>query len=231
MTGPLGATSFVVDVETSLGPARAHCDVPGPAVARRLLLGHGAGGGIEARDLLVARDVAVQSGWAVARVEQPWRVAGRRVAPAPARLDEAWLEVARGLLGAGEGAGELLGSGDRGGGAAFAVPGMLVLGGRSAGARVACRTAAQLGADAVLCLSFPLHPPGKTERSRAGELSAVTCPVLVVQGERDPFGGPDEVRSVVPAGARVVGVRGDHSLARDVRTVGEAVRAFLAGLV
>ncbi len=218
----LAMTSFVLDVDTSLGPARAHCDLPGEGgVVGRLLLGHGAGGGIGAKDLVVARDAAVEAGWAVARVEQPWRVAGKRVAPAPARLDVAWLEVVRVLLGGGLDATA----------GAFGTPSRLVVGGRSAGARVACRTAAQLGADGVVCLSFPLHPPGKPGRSRAGELAAVTRPVLVVQGERDPFGSPDDVRAVAPTATRVVGVRGDHSLAADAGSVAEAVRAFLARLV
>jgi uncharacterized protein len=100
-------------------------------------------------------------------VEQPWRVRGKKVAEAPARLDRAWVDVLAGLSGA-----------------------PLVVGGRSAGARVACRTAAEVGADAVLCLAFPLHPPGRPERSRLEELTAVRVPVLVVQGDRDPFGVP-----------------------------------------
>lgn len=215
-------TSFVLDVDTSLGLARAHCDVPSEGrVMGRLLLGHGAGGGVGAKDLVVARDVAVEAGWAVARIDQPWRVAGKRVAPASARLDVAWLEVL----------GVLVGGGLERRAAAFGTPSPLVVGGRSAGARVACRTAAELGADGVVCLSFPLHPPGKPERSRAGELAAVTRRVLVVQGERDPFGSPDDVREAAPAGATVVGVHGDHSLARDAGSVAEAVRAFLARLV
>ncbi|MFP5347915.1 MAG: alpha/beta family hydrolase [Actinomycetes bacterium] len=223
----VAVASFVLDVGTSLGRARAHCDVPGVAhVAGRLLLGHGAGGGIDARDLLVARAVAVEAGWAVARIEQPWRVAGKRVAPAPLRLDVAWLEVTRALVGS-SGSGISAASGRSL--AAFGTPSPLVLGGRSAGARVACRTGAELGAVGVVCLSFPLHPPGRPERSRAAELAAVTCPVLVVQGERDPFGGPDDVRAVAPAAARVVPVRSDHSLARDADSVSRAVAAFLKG--
>lgn len=132
-----------------------------------LVLGHGAGGGVDTVDLLAARDAALEAGWRVALVEQPWRVRGRKVAEAPSRLDQAWSDVLAGLSGA-----------------------PLVVGGRSAGARVACRTAGEVGADAVLCLAFPLHPPGRPERSRWGELTAVQVPVLVVQGERDPFGVP-----------------------------------------
>lgn len=155
------------DVPTAVGPARYVLEGTGDGL---LVLGHGAGGGVEAVDLLAARDAALALGWRVARVEQPWRVRGRKVAEAPARLDLAWLDVLDAL-------GGLTG-------------GPLVVGGRSAGARVACRTAAQVGADAVLCLAFPLHPPGRPERSRLPELEAVDVPVLVVQGDRDAFGVP-----------------------------------------
>jgi len=124
---------------------------------------------------LAARAAGLAAGLRVAMVEQPWRVAGRRLAEAPPRLDAAWLAVLAEL--------------------GPAQP--LVLGGRSAGARVACRTAAQVGADAVLCLAFPLHPPGRPDRTRAPELDHVAVPLLVVQGDRDAFG--------VPAGAVLVG--------------------------
>lgn len=201
----------VVDVETSQGLARAHLDAPARPVGR-LLLGHGAGGGVEAADLLAARDAAVAAGWAVARIEQPWRVAGMRVAAAPARLDTAWLEVVAAL------------SADTGD--AFAPGSPLVVGGRSAGARVACRTAEHLGAAAVLCLAFPLNPPGRPGRSRSGELPA-GVPLLVVQGNRDPFGGPGDVRDVAPPGTEVVAVAGDHSL----RTAGDAVRTAVTTLL
>ncbi len=133
-----------------------------------LVLGHGAGGGVDAVDLVAASEAALGLGWRVALVEQPWRVRGRKVAEAPARLDQAWIAVLSALQGS-----------------------PLVVGGRSAGARVACRTAAQVGADAVLCLAFPLHPPGRPERSRLPELTGVVVPTLVVQGERDAFGVPD----------------------------------------
>jgi predicted alpha/beta-hydrolase family hydrolase len=164
------------DVPTRTGPARYVLEGAGEGL---LVLGHGAGGGVEAVDLLAARDAALALGWRVARVEQPWRVRGRKVAEAPPRLDAAWVEVLAGLAGQ-----------------------PLVSGGRSAGARVACRTAAQVGADAVLCLAFPLHPPGRPERSRLKELEAVDVPVLVVQGDRDVFGVP-------PGAALVPGA--DHS--------------------
>ncbi|MFJ3666296.1 alpha/beta family hydrolase [Streptomyces sp. NPDC090106] len=136
-----------------------------------LAVGHGAGGGIEARDLRALAGVLPAHGVTVALVEQPWRVAGRKVAPAPKTLDTGW----RGIW------------------PAVAAPGLPVIsGGRSAGARVACRTAAELGAAAVLALGFPLHPPGRPEKSRAAELLGAGVPTLVVQGGNDPFGRPEE---------------------------------------
>ncbi|MFF2521591.1 alpha/beta hydrolase family protein [Streptomyces liangshanensis] len=136
-----------------------------------LALGHGAGGGIEARDLRALAAALPPLGFTVALVEQPWRVAGKKLAPAPKTLDTAWRAVWPALAGAGP---------------------TVVAGGRSAGARVACRTAAELGAHAVLALSFPLHPPGKPEKSRAAELLGSGVPTLVVQGGNDPFGKPAE---------------------------------------
>ncbi|MFI6021408.1 MULTISPECIES: alpha/beta family hydrolase [unclassified Streptomyces] len=136
-----------------------------------LALGHGAGGGVEARDLRALAAALPGHGVSVALVEQPWRVAGRKVAPAPRTLDAGW----------------------RGVWPALAAPGLpVVSGGRSAGARVACRTARELGAAAVLALSFPLHPPGRPEKSRAEELLGAGVPTLVVQGGKDPFGKPAE---------------------------------------
>ncbi len=169
-----------------------------------LLLGHGAGGSTGAPDLMAATTAATATGMHVALVTQPYRVAGRR-APAPARqLDEAWLAVAKCLSD----------------GVLAGLP--LVFGGRSSGARVACRTAAAGGAVAVLCLAFPVHPPGRPERSRMDELDAVDVPVLVIQGERDPFGRPE------PAARReVVLLPGDHSLKEDSAAVGRAVAQWL----
>jgi predicted alpha/beta-hydrolase family hydrolase len=138
-----------------------------------LVASHGAGGGVEARDLVALATALPPRGVTVALVEQPWRVAGRRVAPAPATLDTAWRALWPVLADTAAGA-------------------PLVAAGRSAGARVACRTAAGLGAAAVLALAFPLHPPGRPEKSRADELAAVRVPLLVVQGARDPFGRPGE---------------------------------------
>jgi len=199
------------DVDTPLGPARVTVDDPVADVAGTLLLGHGAGGGIEAPDLLAATDAAVGLGWRVLRVEQPWRVAGKRVAAAPPKLDEGWTAI-HGAVG------DLL-------------AGPVVLGGRSAGARVACRTAAALGAAGVLCLAFPLHPPGKPEKSRAGELTAVGVPVLVVQGDSDAFGGPTAVVAALGEHpATVVAVRGDHALKADPPAVRTAVETWLRGM-
>lgn len=154
-------------------------------------LGHGAGGGVGARDLAALAAALPARGHTVALVEQPWRVAGRKVAPAPKTLDTAWTALWPALTAPGP---------------------PVVAGGRSAGARVACRTAAALGAVAVLALSFPLHPPGRPEKSRAGELTeaGAALPLLVVQGGRDPFGRPAEF----PAAHRPVEVPGaDHGFA------------------
>jgi uncharacterized protein len=196
-----------LDVETPHGLARAHLH-PATSPRAALVLGHGAGGGVASKDLVAATEVAASEGFKVALVEQPYRLAGRR-SPAPARqLDAAWTAVIDQLR-----AGELGG-----------LP--LVVGGRSLGARVACRTADALGAVAVLCLAFPVHPPGRPEASRLSELDEVTVPVLVVQGERDPFGMPPpaELRTVVK-------VPGDHSLKADLEAVATAVRAWLPGVV
>jgi uncharacterized protein len=170
-----------------------------------LVLGHGAGGGVEARDLVAATAAAQSAGLSVALMEQPYRVAGRR-SPAPAKqLDAGWTSVVAALR---EGA--------------FSGLEFLVTGGRSAGARVACRTAAETGSAAVLCLAFPLHPPGRPEKSRLEELDAVDVPTLVVQGERDPFGMPPDGPN-----RTVVRVPGTHSLS-DGAAVTAAVSEWLA---
>jgi uncharacterized protein len=196
----------VIEVATPHGPARVHLRTA-DAPRGGLVLGHGAGGGVGSVDLVAASDAAAAQGWSVALVEQPYRVAGRR-SPAPAtQLDAAWLAVLERLRGD-----ELSGL-------------RVVAGGRSSGARVACRTAAETGAVAVLCLAFPLHPPGRPEKSRLPELDGVDAPVLVVQGERDPFGIP-------PPGTRreVVLVPGTHDLRPARSRIGEVVGAWLAGL-
>ncbi|MFI6336922.1 alpha/beta family hydrolase [Streptomyces sp. NPDC050535] len=197
-------------VETEAGTGRVTWH---RAAGARLVLAvsHGAGGGVEARDLQVLARVLPAHGVSVALVEQPWRVAGKKLAPAPRTLDVGW----RGLWPAVASAG---------------LP--AVAGGRSAGARVACRTAVELGAAAVLALGFPLHPPGRPERSRAGELLGSGVPTLVVQGGSDPFGKPEEF----PEGAyELVEVPyGDHGFAVPKRAPlgqDEALKIITDGVV
>jgi predicted alpha/beta-hydrolase family hydrolase len=195
----------VLELDTPHGRANAHLH-PADEARAGLVLGHGAAGGVTARDLVAVTNAAREVGVSVVLVEQPYRVAGRR-SPAPARqLDAAWAAVVDQLL-----AGELRG-----------LP--LIAGGRSSGARVACRTAAETGAVGVLCLAFPLQPPRRAAPapSRLSELEAVTVPTLVVQGSRDAFGIP-------PAGSRrtVVQVSADHSLKTDLDAVAAAVRDWL----
>ncbi|MFE1559711.1 alpha/beta family hydrolase [Streptomyces sp. NPDC058734] len=182
-----------------------------------LALGHGAGGGIEARDLQALAAALPARGVTVALVEQPWRVAGKKVAAAPKVLDEGWRAVWP----------------------ALGRPGLpVVAGGRSAGARVACRTAAELGAAGVLALSFPLHPPGKPEKSRAEELLGAGRPVLVVQGGRDPFGRPEEFPAgeyelvEVPFGDHGFAVPKKADLTQDeaLAVITDAAAPWLAGL-
>lgn len=202
----MNETSQPVEIPTPHGPAKAHLHAAADPVGA-LVLGHGAGGGVGARDLVTARDVALEARFSVALVDQPYRVAGRR-SPAPAhQLDTAWTAVIEHLR-------------------ADALRGLeLVVGGRSSGARVACRTAAQTGAVGVLCLAFPLHPPGRPEKSRQSELDAVAVRTLVVQGASDPFGMPaaGPTRSVVE-------VAGTHSLTGDLEAVAAAVRGWLTGI-
>jgi predicted alpha/beta-hydrolase family hydrolase len=195
--------SFPVD--TPYGTAEVRLDVPGAAPALLLVLGHGAGGSVEAPDLVAVRDAALGLGAAVASVTQPYRVTGRR-APAPAgQLDTAWVAAVTAVRGR---------------------PGLadvpLLVGGRSSGARVACRTAASVGASGVVALAFPLHPPGRPERSRGPELET-GLPTLVVNGDRDPFGVPEA------ADGRTVHVvpGADHSLKRDVTAVAGAVTDWI----
>jgi predicted alpha/beta-hydrolase family hydrolase len=196
-----------VELDTPHGPARAHLrHAEEPRAA--LVFGHGAGGGVEAPDIQAAAKVALEGNVTHALVEQPYRVAGRK-SPAPAKqLDAAWSAVVEQIFQS-----ELAG-----------LP--YVAGGRSLGARVACRTAASLGAVAVLCLAFPLHPPGRPESSRLSELDAVDVPMLVVQGTGDPFGMP-------PEGPRrvVAQVAGNHGLKSDLDAVASAVREWLPTVV
>jgi uncharacterized protein len=184
-----------ISAPTSLGPGRL---VVAPAASPRaaLWLGHGAGGGIDAVDLAALAHALPAFGVTVARYEQPWRVAGKRVASRPEALDIAWRETAPIVAGLADG-----------------LP--LIVGGRSAGARVACRTAREVGAAGVLCLAFPLHPPGRPEKSRLGELLLPELPTLVVQGDRDTFGSAETVAAEVGThpGIRVVAIPGaDHGM-------------------
>jgi uncharacterized protein len=200
-----------IAVDTPTGEAVAHLHrVKSPRAA--LVLGHGAGGGVEAPDLVAAADAARAEGVAVALVEQPYRVAGRRSPASAKRLDEAWIAVV-----------ERLADRELGG-----LP--LIVGGRSLGARVACRTVEATGADAVLCLAFPLQPPARKGKppspDRLPELDAVTVPVLVVQGDRDRFGMPPSSRR-----REVAVVPGDHGLKADTDAIGAAVRSWLPGVV
>lgn len=202
----------VREIETPHGPAEAHIEAVKGAPAT-LVLGHGAGGGIEAPDLMIAREVAAETGLAVARVLQPYRVAGRKSAAPAKQLDAAWLAVIADLRANGP-------IGD----------GRLISGGRSSGARVACRTAADARADAVLCLAFPVHPPGKADdptKSRQGELDAVAVPALVVQGKSDPFGMPVASKP----NHEVAIVAGNHGLKADRESIVAAIRDWLAKVV
>ncbi|MBO1752026.1 alpha/beta hydrolase [Actinotalea sp. BY-33] len=199
----------VQEVLTAHGPARAHLHVPARARRGLLVLGHGAGGGVDAPDLLAVAAVATELGMTTALVEQPYRTAGRRGTPRAPTLDAAWTEVLAHLV-AGHG-GHL----------------PLVTGGRSAGARVACRTAGATGADAVLCLAFPVQPPGRPDRpSRLPELDGAVVPVLVVQGDRDPYGLPPSA-----PGRTVAVVPGDHSLRRGLGELPATVRPWLEALL
>ena len=203
------------DVATPLGPARAEVWRP-PHALGTVVLTHGASGSVDGRDLLAVRDGLVEARWAVALVQQAWGVAGRRTPPRPDPQDQAWLPVVEALT---TGRGRL--------------PGPVVLSGKSNGARVSCRTAHLLGAQAVLCLAFPLHPPGKPEVSRAAELRVPLSHDLalhVVQGDRDPFGTPDEVRAELPDPAYVTAIRGEHTV-RDTAPLVAAAQAFVATLV
>jgi uncharacterized protein len=203
----VAARERVREIETPSGIARAHLTESRVRPVRGLfVLGHGAGGGVDAPDMVALTAALSTAGWTVARVEQPYRVKGHRAPEAAPRLDAAWIAVVQALR--------------------ARRPRPLVVGGRSSGARVACRTASAVGAAAVVALAFPLHPPGKPEKSRADELAAVTAPALVVQGDRDAFGTAGQL----PAGPKVVTVRGDHSLRQASAEVAAAVVDWLTGI-
>jgi uncharacterized protein len=192
-----------VEIVTGAGPARVEFD-HARAPAFLLVLTHGAGGGVGSADLLAARQAGLDYGAAVARVLQPYRVRGAKAPGSADKQDAAWLEVIAGLR-------------------RRCPPVPLIQGGRSNGARVACRTAVRAGATAVLALAFPLHPPGRPERSRADELAGTGMPVLVVNGERDPFGipqGKGNIQVVVLAGET-------HALSRRPAEVRRVVGSWL----
>lgn len=221
---PPGPASVHTEVGTAYGPAPVTVDHPNGAPASLLVLGHGAGGGVDAPDLVAVRDLAVAAGVIVARVTQPYRVAGRR-APAPAKqLDAAWVAVIAALR------------------REVSAP-ALVVGGRSSGARVACRTAVTVGAAGIVALAFPLNPPRRrgasaepaaaadaaaadaASRSRAAEL-ATGLPTLVVNGDRDPFGVPVPVAAHLRVEVRP-GER--HDLRRDPVGTARTVTEWLRG--
>jgi uncharacterized protein len=196
-----------VEIETSGGPARIELTIPEGA-SFLLTATHGAGGTPDTTDVMAVKDAAETLGAATALITQPYRVRGARAPGSAPKQDQAWAELTAELR-------KLAGS----------VP--LVQCGRSNGARVACRTAREVGAAAVIALAFPLHPPGHPEKSRAGELAAVDVPVLVINGDRDPFGIPVEERE----NTRVVVLSGEaHSLSKNPAVIGETVTAWLGAL-
>jgi predicted alpha/beta-hydrolase family hydrolase len=199
-----------LEISTPSGAAVIELDRPRGELSAVLVLTHGAGGGVDTSDLLAVRAAALKAGIAVARVLQPYRVLGRRSPPAPAIQDTAWLAVVAAL---------------RARRGLAATP--LFVGGRSNGARVACRTARASGATGVIALAFPVHPPGRPEASRLDELDGAGVPVIVVQGDRDPFGlpapGPSREVVVIPGG--------DHSLKRDPAAVAAAAIGFVTSRI
>jgi uncharacterized protein len=196
-----------MEIATGSGPARVELDEP-ESPAFLLVLTHGAGGGVDSKDLLAARQAGLRLGGAVARVVQPYLVRGARAPGSQDRQDAAWLEIIAGLR------------------RRFpAIP--LVQGGRSNGARLACRMARPAGARAIVALAFPLHPPGRPERSRVAELRAAGTDVLVVNGARDPFGIPDRA----DASRVVVLPEETHALTKHPEKVGEAVAAWLGAVL
>lgn len=204
-------TPEVREIATPLGPGRAHTYAAGSPRAT-VVLGHGFGGGIGAPDLAFLAAELPDDGYTVVLVEQPWRVAGKRSAGRTANLDIAWVPILTALD--------------------LAAP--VIIGGRSAGARVACRTAATTHAAGVLCLAFPLHPPGKPERSRAEELTTPGesgIPVHVIQGELDPWGSPAQIAEILGDSGAVHPVAGAHGFTTAPHDVVAAARAALPDLL
>lgn len=206
-------TGSVRELETPGGSGRAHIERPRSARGT-VVLSHGAGGGIGALDLQLAREVLVSRGWVVVLVEQPWLVAGRRVAGPPRVLDAAWVPMVEELV-----------SGRR------RLPRPLVVGGRSAGARVACRTATTVQADGALLLSFPLHPPGRPDRLRADELALAPSPTAIIQGTRDPFGTPAELAAYLRPGTVLRPVAGAHTFPASAASALRSALDEIAGML
>ena len=202
--GNADASSETFEVETRRGLARVHLHASDPSPNGLLVLGHGAGGGVGSKDLVAATVAGMAAGFAVALVEQPYRVLGRKAPPPIAHAGEAWEDVVLRLR-------------------ADHPDLPVVVGGLSFGGRVACRTSSQVGADAVLCLAFPLVAPSGSDRT--GELEGVAVPVLVIQGRSDPFGMPGG-----PPGREVVAVEGSHSLRKGEGVIEAAVATWLRSL-
>lgn len=204
-------------IATPVGDAGVDLDLS-PGASKVLVLGHGAGGSVDAPDLVAVRDACLSAGISVARITQPYRFAGKKAPPAAATLDAGWAAVIAAL------------------GRRKALAGLdFVYAGRSSGARVACRAAVDEAlsppAAAVVALAFPVAPPGKPEKSRLGELDAVDVAVLVVQGDRDQFGMPEPRPESEGHALRLVyEVPGDHSLKRDPGAVGTLVASWLSTL-
>lgn len=201
-----------VDINTPQGLARAYIVEELRVRRGTFMLGHGAGRGTNTPDIELLTHLA-DDGWRVILIDQPWVVAGKRIAPAPAKLDEAWLAVCEAL--------------------ADECAGRLVIGGRSAGARAACRTARKLKADAVIALAFPLKPPKhqeNPEKWRTAEAQSVIenrIPLLVIQGEKDPFGDAAALKKALPH-AEVLSAHGPHSFSSNPTDVLEHARTWLA---
>lgn len=189
-------------ITTVSGDAFVQVDRPKSA-SGLVVLTHGAGGGVDTLDLRAVRDAALEIGWVVARVMQPYRHAGKKMPPRPPVQDPAWCEVIARLR--------------------SEFPGPLVQGGRSNGARVACRTATEVGAVGVVALAFPLHPPGKPLNTRVDELRGAGVPVVVINGASDPFGIPDARDA-----AEVAVLAGEtHSFKRSASEIARVVTPWL----
>jgi hypothetical protein len=198
----------VVEIETSAGPARVTVEEPAGRPRFLLVLTHGSGGTPDSADVLAVRDAGRELGAVTALVTQPYVVRGARAPGSADKQDAAWAEIIAAL--------------------AEQHPGLpLIQGGRSNGARVACRTARAVGAKGVIALAFPLHPPGHPERSRAAELRAAGAKVLVINGNRDPFGVPEE-----DGATQVVALPGEtHALSKDPAPVKGIAAGWIRGLL